>query len=127
MRTKASVSHGLMIRAGDRFLRGPVQLDWLSQASAQSGKALHVAVALAYQAGLESSLVIRFGSKLRRLFSLDRHSLKRGLTQLEGSGLVGVQQVRGRVPVVTIRLVDNQEAKPTSEEFCLGAAGDASC
>lgn len=88
--------------AGERFLKGPVPLAWLSRTSQLPGKALAVALAIWYVAGLERSGTVRLTTSTLREFNVGRKAAYRGLAALERAGLVQVERKRGRCPKVTI-------------------------
>src|SRR6266567_8121172 len=75
-------------RAGDRFLKGPVPMNWLERAAQQPGKALHVGIILWFFAGLKRSAEVRLSLSRLSAFGLDRHAASRGLRSLEAVGLV---------------------------------------
>ena len=87
-----------------RFLKGPIQLDWLVAAAKLPGKSLHVAIALSFLSGLTKSKSVRLTHATLDLFGVSRHSSYRALSQLESRGLVSVTRHPGRAPVV--RLLD---------------------
>jgi len=91
-----------------RFLKGPIPLNWLGTAAKQSGKALHVGIALWFLSGLKRSREIALSQSTLSLFGVTRHSGYRGLTELENAGLVSVDRHPGRNPVVTILLTDTE-------------------
>ena len=96
-----------------RFLKGPIPLDWLTQAARQSGKALHVGIALWFLSGLKRSREIALSQSILSLFGVTRHSGYRGLAELEKAGLVSVVRHRGRNSIVTILL-------PTADRELVG-------
>jgi hypothetical protein len=89
-------------RAGEKFLKGPIPMSWLTIAASLPGKALQVAVGIWYWAGIkrtrEIALSISWLSNLR----VDRFSGYRGLAALEKAGLVSVVRHPGRKPIVTL-------------------------
>jgi hypothetical protein len=90
-------------RAGEKFLAGPIPLNWLSVAAMQPGKALQVALALWFWAGVKRSRQVPLRmSWLRTNFGVDRYSGYRGLAALERAGLVSVIRHRGRKSLVTL-------------------------
>ena len=90
-------------RAGQKFLAGPIPLNWLSVAAMQPGKALHVALGLWFWKGVKRSYRVALSmSWLRNTFGVDRYSGYRGLAALERAGLVSVIRHRGRKSVVTL-------------------------
>jgi hypothetical protein len=89
-------------RHGQLFLKGPIPMAWLERAAQLPGKALHVALALWFNAGLKNQACVRISlSGLQRLGAL-RDSARRGLAALEQAGLVSVKRHVGRKPIVTI-------------------------
>lgn len=89
-----------------RFLRGPVPLSWLMAAARLRTRGLHLAVALAFLAGVKKRHKnIKLSYALLKEFGLDRHAAYRALNDLVASGLVEVVERRpGRSPVVSMRL-----------------------
>jgi len=85
-----------------RFLKGPIPLNWLGKAAKQSGKALHVGIALWFLSGLKRSQRVALSQSILSLFGVSRYSGYRGLTELEKAGLVSVVRHPGRNPIVTI-------------------------
>lgn len=90
-------------KVGQKFLKGPIPLDWLAMAAMQRGKALHVALALWFWAAVKRSAQVAFSmSWLEATFGVTRYSGYRGLAALEEVGLVSVVRHRGRKPMVTL-------------------------
>jgi len=93
------------VKKTKRFLKGPIPLDWLTQAGRQSGKALHVGIALWFLSGLNRSKKrIALSQSTLRIFGVSRHSGYRGLSNLEKAGLISVVRHSGRNPIVTLLL-----------------------
>ena len=90
-------------KRGDKFLKGPIPLNWLAKASRQPGKALHVAIAIWFFAGIKRSRTIALSSRLMFSLGSSRYSTYRGLKALEEAGLVTVIRHRGRSPRITIQ------------------------
>ena len=89
-------------RAGGKFLRGPIPLDWLSTAARLPGKSLHVAIAIWFTASLAKSATVPLSNIAGLPFGLDRNAKYRALQWLEEAGLITVQRQLGRSPVVTL-------------------------
>lgn len=101
-------------KPGQKFVKGPIPLDWLSVAAKLPGKALHVAVALWFRAGIRKSNQMRFPmSWLDRVFGVNRTSAYRGLAVLEKGGLVSVVRHRGRASIVTLLEVSYGQPRQT--------------
>lgn len=91
---------------GEKFLRGPIPLTWLSRASKLSGKALHVGIVLWFRAGIEQNRTIKLSNLSVKVVGLTRYSKNRALKHLESAGLITVERCAGRSPVVTILRTD---------------------
>jgi hypothetical protein len=89
-------------RSGEKFLKGPIPLSWLSAAATQAGKALHVGLALWFLAGVKRNRTIALSAPVLSSFGVGRYAGYRGLKALERVGLVSVVRHPGRLPIVTI-------------------------
>ena len=87
---------------GEKFLKGPIPLEWLIRAARLPGRALHVGVVLWYQAGLTRVSQVLLPMKLMRSMGVERSSVYRGLHALEAAALISVVRCPGRKPHVTI-------------------------
>ena len=86
-----------------RFLRGPIPLTWIGEAACLPGKSLAVGMYWWFLSGVSGkSETLKLNCSRLDLFSLDRHSCARGLSELERAGLVTVKRSRGKCPRVTI-------------------------
>lgn len=90
-------------KRGEKFLKGPIPLEWLAKAARQPGKALHVAIAIWFLAGVTRSRNVALSSRLMFSLGSSRYSTYRGLKALEEAGLVTVIRHRGRSPRITIQ------------------------
>jgi len=86
----------------EKFLKGPIPWAWLSPAASLPGKALQVAVALWFQAGIKGEPTVNLSCKVLRDMGVKRNAGYRGLAELEGAGLVSAVRHQGRLPIVTI-------------------------
>ena len=86
----------------DGFIKGPLPLSWFVQAAALPGKALHVAMAIWFQVGLERQQTIKLGQKRVQRFSVSRDAKYDALMRLEKIGLIGVERLPGQAPIVTV-------------------------
>ena len=89
-------------KKGERFLRGPIPLDWLSRAAALPGRSLHVAIAVWFMAGLKKTNVVPISNITSLQFGLDRNAKYRALDWLENANLITVERRAGRAPIITI-------------------------
>jgi hypothetical protein len=96
-------------KAGKWFLKGPIPGDWLGQAGKLPGRALHVALALWYLAGVGKTPTVKLTGGVLSRFGSPPDAGRRGLAALEGAGLVSVDRHSGRCPVVTIQGVVTEQ------------------
>jgi len=89
-------------RPGEKFLKGPIPLKWLTLAATLPGKALHVAIALWFQGGVERSATVRLNLSRLQVFGVERSAGSRALERLSARRLVTVAQRPGCAPIVTI-------------------------
>lgn len=103
-------------RGGQRFLRGPVPMDWIHQAGRLPGKALSVGMELWHLAGMQKRNEITLSLSRMEAVGIDRETARRGLSALERAGLVQVVRRAGRKPVVTILEVPSKAADAADEK-----------
>ena len=89
-------------KAGEWFLKGPIPGEWLHRAAELPGRALHVALALWYLAGVEKRRQVKLTWGVFARFGVSPDAGGRGLVALERAGLVAVDRPPGRCTVVTI-------------------------
>lgn len=92
-------------KQGQKFLKGPILLDWLARAAACPGKALHIAIAVRFMVGLTKSDTVRIPRNVLQAFRVSRYAKSRALAALEAAGLIHVHRRSGAGPVITIREV----------------------
>lgn len=101
----ATLSHQAGQRpAGNRdpFIKGPLPLWWFEQAAALPGKALHVALAIWFQVGLEGTQTVKLGQKRVNRFGVSRDARYDALRRLADAGLIELVQHPGQSPTVTV-------------------------
>ncbi|MCP5278903.1 MAG: hypothetical protein H6935_11155 [Thiobacillus sp.] len=101
------------------FIKGPLPLEWIERAAALPGKALHVALAIWYQVGLERQSTITLGQKRLKRFAVSRDAKYDALRRLEQNGLVSVEQLPGKSPKITVNVIEESSAnkKPKHTDF----------
>ncbi len=87
---------------GERFIRGPIPLEWMKLAAKCGGRAEAVAVLLWYAAGFQRSNPVKLSAKILAELHVHPKTAKRVLVRMKELGLVNVEFHRGRSPVVTI-------------------------
>ena len=95
-------------KQGEKFLKGPIPLKWLINASSLPGKSLHIAIVVWYRAGLEKSRTIKLSNITVKVF---------GLTP--PSSMVEVQKARNREikKYHSDRFIKDPEKFETSKEI----------
>ena len=89
-------------KAGEKFLKGPIPLNWLSRAARLPGKSLHVGLAIWFTASLARSATVPLSNLAGLPFGLDRNAKYRALQWLEEADLIHVDRKLGRSPLVTL-------------------------
>ncbi|MBS0289748.1 MAG: hypothetical protein JSS07_06920 [Proteobacteria bacterium] len=89
-------------KPGERFLKGPIPLKWLSKAARLPGKAFHCSIAIYVLAGIREARIFPLERTVINELGINRHSVYRGLSALEKHKLINVERHPGRFPIVTI-------------------------
>ncbi len=85
------------------FIKGPIDLDWISKVALLPGKTLNVGLALMYLAGLTKSKEdLKLTDKHFKTFNISRKAVSSALALMEEVGLVKVERVQGRKNLITI-------------------------
>jgi hypothetical protein len=95
----------------NKFLKGPVPWEWISEAAKLPGKALHVGLALWRLKGAMKSDTVRLGNSEVAALGVDRNAKSRALKHLQERGLITVKQEPGKLPVVTL-ITELERARP---------------
>lgn len=87
------------------FLKGPIPMAWICQASALSSRAaLAVGIMLWFRAGCQKRRTdLTVGKALRERFRLGRQAVYGGLAALEAAGLVTVVRLPGQTARISIQ------------------------
>jgi hypothetical protein len=94
----------------EKFLKGPIPLNWLCSAAQLPGKSLHVAIAIWFLAGLNKSVSLKLSQSVLNDFGVDRHSKSRALRRLTAAKLISLQSAPGCAPVITVLAIVEAEA-----------------
>lgn len=86
----------------DLFLRGPIPLEWLSQAARLPGKTLNVALALWWLHGMSHGKPFKLTQKALDRLNVSRETAGDCLVRLEQHGLIQVIRKPGCSPVIAI-------------------------
>jgi DNA-binding transcriptional ArsR family regulator len=87
---------------GRKFIAGPVDVDWLSQARRLGGPALWVGLALWYLRGLKHSDSFIVSNLTMREWDVLPDAKSRALRKLEKAGLITIERRGKRSPRVTL-------------------------
>ena len=90
------------------FIKGPIDLGWISKVALLPGKALNVGLALMYLKGLtKSDEDLKLTDKHFRTFNMTRKSAYNALALMEGAGLIEVKREQGRKN--RIKIIDSDK------------------
>ena len=85
------------------FIKGPLDLEWISAASHLPGKAINVALALMWLSGLNKCKDdLKLTKTAYNLFNISRPTANKALKNLENAGLIKVERKVGRKNRITI-------------------------
>jgi len=87
---------------GEKFVRGPIPLDWIKAAIPLGRKSINVCLAIWYAAGFKQSNPVKLTATMLAEFDVTADSARKLLMRFESAGLVEVDRKRGRSPIVTI-------------------------
>ncbi len=94
-------------RRSKPFIKGPIDLEWISRVALIPGKSLNVGLALMYLSGLTKSTDdLRLSQKHLNHFNITRKSANRVLGLMEDQGLVEIERAQGRkhrVKIIEVR------------------------
>lgn len=86
----------------EKFIKGPIPLEWISRANALPGKAGAVGLALWFLVGVKGSRTVGLTGEVEHIAACGRQALYSSLAVLEGAGLITVERKPGARAVVTI-------------------------
>src|SRR5262245_9133838 len=89
-------------RAGGKYLKGPIPMDWLATAMKLPGKALAVGLILRFETGCNRRPNVDLTLARLTRWGLTEKMARRGLHALESAGLVTVDRPPGRAMLVTV-------------------------
>ena len=89
-------------KTGEKFLKGPIPLNWLSRAAQLQGKSLQVGLSLWFLAGLTNSRTMKLSQSTLCDFGVNRQCKYRALKWLEDAQLISIKGANGQSPEVTL-------------------------
>lgn len=87
----------------DRFIKGPIPMDWLRAANKCGRQAMSVATLVWFAAGLQRSNPVKITPSVLSELAVTPRTARRVLERMQHIGLVAVEFHRGRSPLVTIQ------------------------
>jgi hypothetical protein len=84
------------------FIKGPIPMSWLSPAAKLPGKAVHVALALFWLAGMKPQGKVKMTRQAQNLFNVSNDAYRDALPRLEEEGLIKVWRAPGQRAQVEI-------------------------
>ncbi len=96
-------------RRSKPFIKGPIDLEWMSRVALLPGKSLNVGLALMYLSGLKKSNEdLRLSQKHLKCFNVTGKAANRVLDLMEQDGLVEIERSQGRKHRVSIIVRGNK-------------------
>ena len=89
-------------QGNEKFLKGPVPLNWISRATQLSGSAWHVGTAIWYLVGLTNSPTVKLTQATLDLLGISRYAKYRALAELKTAGLISFDAIAGKNPKITV-------------------------
>jgi len=84
------------------FIKGPIQLLWITKACKLTKSAMRVALAISFLKGIHGDTWFKLESSATEKFSLKRQSKSNGLQELQKEGLIQIKQDPGSLPLIKI-------------------------
>lgn len=111
-------------RGGEWFLKGPIPGSWLAQAAALNVRALRLALAIWFEAGVSGHATVRLSAETLRRFSVPKDGCRKGLSELCAAGLISVVPKAGSRPKITIQDVCSSTTDRLPAATIIGANRD---
>ncbi len=80
-------------------------MDWLGAAGHLPGKALHVAIAIQWLAGMNAGKPLKLTAKALGMMGISSDAARDGLKRLESANLIGVHRMPGQRSAIAVRRV----------------------
>ena len=99
-------------KRGGLFIKGPIPMSWISCAAKLPGKAIHVALALLWLAGMKPQQKIKVTRQALKFFNVSEDAYRDALPRLESAGLIKVWRAQGQRAQVEIVRNITPEGEP---------------
>jgi hypothetical protein len=96
-----TASRNRAARMSGRFLKGPIAMPAISQASRLGGRALAVYLAIHHQTALTGKRTVTLPRALLNDLGVDKDAKARALRSLEAAGLICTERLRGQAARVS--------------------------
>ena len=83
-----------------KFIKGPVWLEWLAKASKVGVSPGLVGNALWFYVGVNNAQKFKIDSMIREITGLSRQTISTSLKRLENAGLISIYPKRGSYPTI---------------------------
>lgn len=93
-------------KKGEKFLKGPIPLNWLLKAASISGGAFKVAIVIWFLVGVSNKRTISLPNGLLDKFGVSKRTKYRCLKAMERAGLISISQGKGSSPVIEVNSVE---------------------
>lgn len=101
----------------EKFIKGPLPLNWFISAQGLPGKAGAIGLAIWYLVGLQNSRTIKVNAQVEKVAGCSRKGLYAALVALEEAGLISVVRKAGARPTVTVLNCPQTAQTPSHDSF----------
>ena len=84
------------------FIKGPIQLLWITKVCTLNKSAIKVALAICFLRGIHGDTWFKLESSVVEKFLIKRQSKSEGLKALQKSGLIRIKQKPGSLPLIKV-------------------------
>lgn len=89
-------------RINGKFLKGPISVELLSKITILPGKSLHLMIVIWILDTIHNGETFKLSMALLRKLNVGRNAAYRALECLENAGIITVDRLSGRLPLVTL-------------------------
>ena len=107
----------------ERFLRGPIPLEWLGVAASLPGKTINVALALWWRRGMAQGKPFKLTRAALTALNVERDAERKGIARLEQAGLIHVERKPGQRPLISILDLPRSTSPPGDSQTRPAPAG----
>lgn len=89
----------------EKFIKGPIPLNWISRANALPGKAGAVGLALWFLVGVQGSRTVKLTGEVERIAGCGRKAVYRALAEMALHQLIEINRRSGARPIIRLNKV----------------------